>query len=173
MTRITSAPGGDDNPGDTSPDGNRLVFHRGANDSLDVVNWNGTGLSQITPDGFALSSEGDWSPQGNDIVFSRHATPDARNSIWVVHADGTGLHRIDVRPGGTCGGLFSDPSSRGCLGPRWSPDGTKIVFSLGANADFENQIYSVNVDGTGLTRITTGLGDEVPSWGTNTGEGTR
>lgn len=167
LTRVTSTPGGDDIPGDTSPDGNRLVFHRGANGSLDVVNWNGTGLVQITPDHFALSSDGDWSPQGNDIVFSREATPGARSSIWVVHADGTGLHRVDVQPASTCGGLASDPTSNGCFQPRWSPDGTKIVFALGTNGDFNSRIYSVNVDGSGLTRLTNGPSGESPSWGTH------
>jgi TolB protein len=42
--------------------------------------------------------------------------------------------------------------------PNWSPDGTKIVFTdgYGASAD----VYVVNVDGTGLVRLTTRVGEE-------------
>jgi hypothetical protein len=167
LARVTSTPGGDDIPSDASPDGNRLVFHRTRNDSLDVVNANGTGLEQITPDWFGLSSDGAWSPQGNEIIFSRHATPDARSSLWIVHADGTGLRRVDVHPAGACGGLIADPSSQGCFQPRWSPDGTKIVFARGTSGDFDSRIYVVGVDGSGLTQITHGTGDQSPDWGTH------
>jgi Tol biopolymer transport system component len=92
LAQITSNPGGDDVPGDWSPNGKRIVFQRydsnGNSESLFVVNTNGTGLKQITPAGFDLSSTGSWSPQGNEIVFSQHVTPDVHSSIWVVHADG-------------------------------------------------------------------------------------
>ena len=73
-------------------------------------------------------------PQGNEIVLSQRATPDARSSIWVVHADGSGLREIHVQAQPACGGTFSDPSSQGCFEPSWSPDSTKIVFSRGRQA---------------------------------------
>jgi TolB protein len=172
LTRVTSNPGGDDNPtdGDYSPDGRRLAFGRYGEDGpvgLFVVNTNGTGLKQITPTGTLLSSDGDWSPQGNEIVFSQHITPDVRSSIWVVHADGTGLHEIPVQAQPVCGGAFSDPTSQGCFGPRWSPDGTKIVFARGTSGDNDSNIYTVNIDGTGLTQVTHGGRDQLPDWGTH------
>jgi Tol biopolymer transport system component len=93
---------------------------------LFVVNVNGTGLRQITSIG---GWPADWSPQRNEIVFSQHATPDARSSIWVVQADGSGLREVHVQAQPACGGAFSDPGSQGCFDPNWSPDGTKVVFS--------------------------------------------
>jgi TolB protein len=114
-----------------------------------------------------LSSFGDWSPQGNEIVFSQHVTPDARSSIWVVHADGTGLHEIPVQAQPACGGAYSDPSSQGCFGPRWSPDGKRIVFTRGTSPDNDSNIYTVNADGTDLTQVTHGGGDSSPDWGTH------
>jgi len=168
LIRITSNPGGSDEPGDYSPNGKRLVFGRSDQNGdpigLFVVNVNGTGLKQITP---KRSSPGDWSPQGNEIVFSQRLTPDVHSSIWVVHADGTGLHEIYVQPESACGGPNSDPTADGCFDPRWSPDGTKIIFAKGTSGDSDSNIYTVNVDGTGLTQVTHGGRDQAPDWGTH------
>jgi TolB protein len=173
LMRVTSNPGGGDLLGDYSPNGKRLVFDRFDYPSdpaalgLYVVKLSDSRLRPITPAGTLASSEGDWSPQGNEIVFSQYVTPDARSSIWVVHADGTGLHEIPVQAQPACGGLSSDPGSQGCFQPRWSPDGRKIVFARGTSADNDSNIYTVNADGTGLTQVTHGGADSAPDWGTH------
>ena len=171
LTQITSNPGGDDVPGSWSPDGKRIVFHRlgpNGDEGAFVVNVNGTGLRRILP---PADTNGccamDWSPQGNDIVFSRHVTPDQHSSIWIVHADGTNLHQVNVQPSNACGGLNSDPTADGCFGPGWSPDGTKIVFGKGQNGDVDANIYTVNADGSGLTQVTHTGGSQSPDWGTH------
>jgi Tol biopolymer transport system component len=131
-----------------------------------VVNVNGTGLKQITPAGLDFSSSGDWSPQGNEIVFSQHLTPDVHSSIWVVHSDGSGLHEINVQPASTCGGANADPAAQGCNHTMWSPDGTKIAFVRSHLNIVDGEVYTVNLDGTGLTQIThTTMVDSV-DWGT-------
>jgi Tol biopolymer transport system component len=171
LTQITSNPGGDDIPGGWSPNGKRIVFRRigpdGSSEGLFVVNTNGNGLKQITPADFRLSSFGDWSPQGNEIVFSRRVTRDLHSSIWVVHADGTGLHEINVQPASACGGANADPSALGCNEPVWSPDGRKFAFARSHNNDVDGEIYTVNVDGTGLTQVTHAPGSGSPDWGTH------
>jgi Tol biopolymer transport system component len=168
LRQITSDPGGDDIPGDWSSNGKRIVFLRTTLDALFVVNLNGTGLKQITPSGFNISSiGGSWSPQGNEIVFSRHVTPDVHSSIWVVHTDGTGLHEINVQPASACGGANADPNAEGCNSPAWSPDGTKIAFVRSHSNDVDGEIYTVNVDGTGLTQVTHAPGANFPDWGTH------
>jgi Tol biopolymer transport system component len=170
LAQITSNPGGDDVPGGWSPNGKRIVFVRfsasGDSRGMFVVNINGIGLKKITP-AFDFSSYGRWSPQGNEIVFSQHVTPDVHSSIWVVHADGTGLHEINVQPASACGGANANPHALGCNKPTWSPDGTKIAFVRSHLNPVDGEIYTVNLDGTGLTQVTHSPGVNDVDWGTH------
>ena len=154
LQRVTFDPGGDDCPSDYSPYGNRIVFTR-ANDTtyaLYTVRPDGTDLRQISPEGLNFNfCNGSWSPQGNEIVLSAHQPNfDYHSSIWVIHANGTGLRRIPVPD---CGGLNADPNGVGCNPPSWSPDGKKIVFSRQVDHQ-PHDIYTVNADGSGLFQVT-------------------
>ena len=87
LQRMTTNPGGEDCPGDYSPNGKRLVFLRAnfqdENNivfALFVLNLDGKGLRQITPPGMSLIFDcGSWSPQGNEILFSAHV-PDSNRA---------------------------------------------------------------------------------------------
>ena len=172
LTRMTSNPGGNDLPGDYSPNGKRLVFarfdHPTDADGLYTVKADGAGLRRITPTGTILGpdSGGSWSPQGNQIVFARRIAADRRTTLWVVHRDGGGLHEIQVQGEPACGGPISDPTARGCFHPHWSPDGAKIVFTT-FSAAAGRDVYTANVDGTGLARVTYGGSSSSPDWGTH------
>jgi Tol biopolymer transport system component len=154
LQRVTSNPGGDDCASDYSPNGKRLVFTRESETvlALFTVKLDGSGLRQLTPSGMDFNfCNASWSPQGNEIVFSpRLPNADYRRTIWVIHANGSGLRQIAI-PG--CGGLLSSPTSVSCFNPSWSPDGTKIVFAR-LPADGQRDIYTVNADGSGLFRVT-------------------
>ena len=164
LQRVTSNPGGDDLPGDYSPDGRRLVFSRGP--ELYTVRTNGKALRRITPSfadtGSFVTSSGSWSPQGNDIVISRRPSLDVRSSVWVVHSDGSGLRRISVA-GSNCGHAVNDPDAAACIDPNWSPDGSKIVFRMLSASG--NDLYTINADGSGLTRVTQDGDVEFGDWG--------
>jgi hypothetical protein len=86
-----------------------------------------------------------WRPDGTRIAFTtnRDAT-DGRSYIALISPNGSGFTRL-------------------VLGrrPAWSPDGTRIVFVGGADAP---GLYVVNVDGSGLVRITDDPSDNAPSW---------
>jgi Tol biopolymer transport system component len=161
LQRVTSNPGGDDCPSDYSPNGKRLVFSRLAESGSGIFTGklDGTGLRQITPPGTSFDfCSGSWSPKGNLIVFSAHVPESERSTIWVAHADGSGLRKIPV-PG--CGGARSLPdgspnsASIGCQQPTWSPNGKKIVFGrhlLSPNDHFD--LYTVSADGSRLKQVT-------------------
>lgn len=107
-------------------------------------------LESSTLDVFAIKSS-----QGNHldgaIAFSSNrANPDALHTdIYVMKSDGSGVKRV---------------TTQGGQKPDWSPDNTKIVYStLATDADWcQTDIYSINVDGTGLQIITVGGTD--PRW---------
>ncbi len=155
LQRVTVNPGGDDCPSDYSPSGNRIVFTRESDTTprtLYTVRPDGSGLRQISPEGLNINlCNGSWSPQGNEILLSAHQPNfDYHSSMWVLHANGTGLRRI---PAPDCGGLNADPEGVGCFNPSWSPDGQKIVF--GRQVDSQpRDIYTVNADGSGVFRVT-------------------
>jgi TolB protein len=99
-------------------------------------------------------------------VVARRIAADRLTTPWVVHSDGSGLRQIHVQGEPACGGPSSDPTARGCFEPRWSPDGTKIVFTT-FTAAAGRDIYTVNADGSGLARLTDGGDDHFPDWGTH------
>jgi Tol biopolymer transport system component len=174
LQQVTSVPGGDDCPGDYSPNGKQILFLRGTDtlNALFTVRLDGTGLRQLTPSMFFNWSPcGSWSPQGNEIVFSAHVPAPDRGTLWVVHSDGSGLHQIPV-PG--CGGVTRlpdgsrNPNAIGCSEPSWSPDGQKILFSRQRGSE-QSDAYIVNADGSGLFQLThtADISEGGGSWGTH------
>ena len=94
---------------------------------------------------------GDWSPDGGRVVFSQDG------SLWVVDVDTGDRSLLLARVGGE---ILEDPA--------WSPDGTKIAYSRGwqNNAGhWVSHIYSVNVDGTAQTQLSSSdVRDWRPGW---------
>ena len=94
-----------------SPDGNRLVFIRQAQDltnarSLMTLDLRTRREQRITPRGFEVGVPGDdlrWSPDGTTILFSRRydRSPPAVCGLWTVRAEGSVPRRFVT--GTTCG----------------------------------------------------------------------
>ena len=92
-----------------------------------------------------------WSPDGSRIAFASNRDAFGMN-IWVVAAEG-GTPVKHTQLGGTT--------------PDWSPDGTRIVF--GSHRDFNGEIYVMNADGPGQTRLTntSDASEQEPVWSPN------
>ena len=94
------------------------------------------------------------------VPFLMAGDPDLGMTLQLAHAaeqNGADLLELGV--------AFSDPTADGCTDPGWSPDGAKIVFAKGQHTDIDGNIYTVNVDGTGLTQVTHTGGSQSPDWG--------
>jgi hypothetical protein len=94
-----------------------------------------------------LGEQADWSPTGQKIAY--RSGREGQTGIWISKRDDTGHVRI------TDNGSDSFPA--------WSPDGHTIAFSrdVGGNVD----IYTVNVDGRQLQRLTSVSGhDTLPAY---------
>lgn len=138
-----------------SPVYSKIAFSRqeSQNDwDLWIMDINGSNQTRINN-----STSNDADPHfkfdGNKIVFSRftQGTPPTQD-IYTIDPDGNNLTN-----------LTSDIQSEAAR-PKWSWDGTKIVYCITAGID-NKDIYTMNSDGTGKTALITGSNnDEWPSF---------
>lgn len=144
--RLTSNTlGGHDMPADTSPDGTQIVFlredasrkHRPFR--ITVGGGDASNLTPIGPWVRDIAGDVSWSPDGSTILFS------AKGSIWSIAPDGTGMVKVPVP---------TPNDNHYIFGPQWSPDGTRIAFSMVTKSTQRFDIYTTAPDGTDLQRIT-------------------
>jgi plastocyanin len=136
-----------------SRDGTKAVTVAGAGNGgnyLLVVNADGTGVKEIKPtivgDRLGITGRISISPDGTTIAGGS-------GRIYISNLDGTGLKFLTS--------YTSDEDPKWYFTaqkPQWSPDGTKIYFVGTDNQVHKDasqmQLYVVNGDGTGLTKLT-------------------
>jgi WD40-like Beta Propeller Repeat len=118
------------------PDGRIAFGWQGRRPGVFVINPRGGGRSRVTltphpqyrGSGGTVELVHSWSPDGKRIAFTRHRR-DGRDRVYVVSADGSGLHRV------AAGFAFA----------AWSPDGKRIAI---AHRQFNRRINTVRPDGT-------------------------
>ena len=148
-TALTDATPLEDEPA-WSFDGQLLAYASYPSDlppELFVMNADGSNAHSISHEELRRPS---WSPDGTKLL----AVPADESDTRIVVVDvATG----DVRT------LLEDPGVED--GPRFSPDGARIAFSLLAAGANDEEIYVMAADGTSPTRLTTDPGyDYAPAW---------
>lgn len=141
---------------DWSPEGDRLVVAvRGQ--GLFTVRTDGTVQRQLTTAPVlddlsgetqrALPQNVQWSPAGDRIAFTRRDPLAGRSAadLLLVDPDGSNLQQVTDSDGHQVDGLD------------WSPDGSRLAFHrvrLGEPAPEPTDVYTVDVNGSGLQRLT-------------------
>lgn len=145
-----------------APDGSRLVFTRSdegrdpTRDAVFTVRTDGTHLRQLTPWSMDAGRL-DWSPDGRWILFRSNTGGHHRSNVFLIHPNGTGLHRVTHThvPYTYTWGSFS-------------PNGRKITIGRSpatGKAGYAD-VYVMNLEGRHIRDITNSVKwDGNPDWG--------
>lgn len=144
-----------------------FIANAAANDVY-KVKWDGTGLTRLT--NTTDRGEADVQVSADGTLVACMATkidpPNDYTEIWVMNSDGTN-RRLVYKGGKDKVASVHDPA--------FSPDKKKVVFSK-VNPNFKNfrsdpnantahDLWVINIDGTGLTRLTEpGPISIIPDW---------
>jgi Tol biopolymer transport system component len=156
-TRVTQAPPSRMDLHSTwSADGSWVAFTELSSDRSRIMTMraDGSARTNITADGAYYDLVPSISPDGSRIAYTSDRT--GNYEVYTIAADGTDERRI----------THSDPLVT-FVGPKYSPDGTKLLVAMRESPTAPNQdLYILNTDGTGpLQRLTTGANNaESRSW---------
>jgi Tol biopolymer transport system component len=165
-----------------SPDGTRLAYPITDDSGLSTIGFLDLATGQVTRIAFdserrpgGPACEGppagggplQWSPDGTRFALGRSIGPKVdgwcQGAIFTVNVDGTDLRRLT-------------PAKVHALDPRWSPDGSTIVFSSmtprsawdgktdATRIPIDTDVYSVRPDGSDLTALTSDGVSILPYW---------
>ena len=146
---------------DWSPDGEKILFSRWGQaavpSSIYSMDIDGSALTNLIPN-FALAAHPAWSPDGERIAFRGRQNENDPVEILVMNLATGELTRI------THEGVRR-PYDRAPAKPRWSPDGTRIVYESSKSGSGDWDIYSINADGTNPVNLTNNPAeDRDPAW---------
>ncbi len=175
VTRLTTD-ANDDSMATWSLGGTKIVFQSMRNGvNYQVYSMNADGSNQVNLTNTSSSDgEPSWSPDGSKIVFASDRDHTGFDSVYVMNSDGANQQRITFSSGNV-----EDTQ------PMWSQDGSRIAFVSTRDSTVETwqetdddgnlitrtrlninkEVYVMNADGSGQTRLTTELAnDDSPSW---------
>ncbi len=161
ITRLTDNPGIDHWDPEFSSAGTQIAFLSYRSGSWDIftMDTDGQNKKQLTFNYHTWDKT--YSPDATKIYFTayipEHSDMDIGRQIYVINSDGGEITRLTS--------FEKNP-----IAPCVSPDGTRIVFSLGvtisestaAHGEISStEIFIMNADGTNIRRLTDNLTDDV------------
>jgi Tol biopolymer transport system component len=130
-----------------SPQGDRLVFWRGRVTSagpqtaIFIVGTDGADLAQLS-DWADNAGDPDWSPDGSRIVFGTDPLLEFQNSgtseLFTITPDGGDLQQLTAY----------GPDGPRATQPRWTPDGSAIIYTRTTQAGSPRTLWFINADGS-------------------------
>ena len=147
LWRLTDYPGVDQFP-EWSPNGQEIAFRRDVDIYvLDVA----IGETRRLTDAAPLNQMPSWSPNGKQLAFMSSRA--GYISVFLMNADGSDQRNLTPKDPND---LDSDWISRA---PSWSTNGREIYFmSSRPSTGLDTEIFVMNLDGTGATRLTNSIG---------------
>jgi Tol biopolymer transport system component len=110
-----------------------------------IADADGTGEQPLPiPNGWSGPLSPVWAPDGSRLVVNLWREPSGPGRAAIINPDGSGFRLL--APGKL-------DASMGCSA--WSPDSSKLLCSVDSDHHALDGIYSIRVDGTALTRLTT------------------
>jgi Tol biopolymer transport system component len=159
LTRLTSNNYRDIYPS-FSPDDSKIVFLSWRNLTFDLytMNSDGSGQARLYDSG-GQDADVSWGP--SRIAFTRDS------QIWTLNPDGSDARQLTDPPNAGEWGIANLPL--GDYDPRFSPDGSKVVFErmvdVNASVFGSYDIFAINSSGAAETRLTaTGYSQGMPEW---------
>ena len=148
--RLTTSPFGHDIPIGSSPDGSSIAFMRdgqaGSSATLYLADPDG---SHVRPVGNLPVGGGDWAPDGRSILVTSNGR----------------LFSVDISTGQATPHSIFGNRNEDLWNPQWSPDGTRILFRMNENNQFD--LYTMRPDGTDVIQVTNEPEDNYfADWGT-------
>src|SRR6266516_1952285 len=134
-----------------SPDGSRIVFssNRDGLSSVElyIMNSDGSNQTRLT-NNISDDLSPTWSPDSQRIAF--YSNGGSRFGINIMNRDGSNVVNV----------------THEASMPAWSPDGTRLAIRQGDPTNgFKPQLYTMNIDGSNLLRITNNTFDSLEeSW---------
>ena len=150
---ITTPPSFDSVPR-WSPDGTRIVFSRcGLSLICDVftINADGSNPTNLTPGNPDADGSPAWSPDSSKIVYGSKTESTAFNT-FIMNADGSNKQVLT----NALDPSFYEPWGRSPI----SPNGSFVTLRF-SNGIGETEIFSVGINGSGLTNITNNAARDV------------
>ncbi len=154
---LTETPGVTEERPVWSPDGNTLYYNRGAATDRDLYKMSPTPGSAQIP--IEIGATNDWqpalSPDGNTLCFLRGAQDESAD-LYTIGVNGGEAQK------------FSATVGIGDLNCVWSPDGSKILFTLGAFGN--GQLATKSIGGSSVDQFSYNVAkhfDGNADWATN------